>query len=121
VLGACRWAILRVVIPSFNFSPLISSPDFSSGNGKHEAQPFRSGKTVAPKIQRFRMISFIFRGLELRAPLAIPMHGALRRAQIVFSNRRPLLWYRGVRRAIEVLAFIGGAALLSYVVLRLRW
>jgi hypothetical protein len=48
------------------------------------------------------------------------MHGALRRVQIVFSHRRPLLWYRGVRKAIEVVAFIGAAALLSYVVLRLH-
>lgn len=34
--------------------------------------------------------------------------------------RIPLLWYRGVRRAIEIVVFFGGAALLSYLVVQSR-
>jgi hypothetical protein len=73
-----------------------------------------SGRAIAPDLTDFEALSAL-------ASLAIPMHGALRRIQLVLSKRRPLLWYRGVRRAIEVIAFIGGAVLLSYLVLQPRW
>jgi hypothetical protein len=44
----------------------------------------------------------------------------------VTTNRSPLLWYRGskraavLRQAIEVVLFIGAAALASYLVLQPR-
>jgi hypothetical protein len=41
----------------------------------------------------------------------------LRGKEIVIMNRRPLLWYRGVRQAIEIAAYIGAAAFFSYLVL----
>ncbi|HYB61870.1 MAG TPA: hypothetical protein VEH50_10360 [Methylomirabilota bacterium] len=34
------------------------------------------------------------------------------------THRIPLLWYRGVRRAIELAVFFGSAALLSYLVIQ---
>ncbi|MGB6430910.1 MAG: hypothetical protein WBF06_09995 [Candidatus Acidiferrales bacterium] len=55
------------------------------------------------------------------------LHGHFRGTIIVISDRRPLHWYRGVRRArfitrgIEIAAFIGAAALLSFLVLQPRW
>jgi hypothetical protein len=47
--------------------------------------------------------------------------------KIVISTRIPLLWYRGARRAgvarkaVEIAAFIGAVALLSYLVLQPGW
>ncbi len=34
------------------------------------------------------------------------------------TYRMPLLWHRGVRRAIELAVFFGSAALLSYLVIQ---
>jgi hypothetical protein len=68
-----------------------------------------------------------FASLTGSSTLATPMHSLSRGIHIVISNRVPLLWYRGARRAagarkaIEVAAFIGAAALLSYLVLQPRW
>jgi hypothetical protein len=68
-----------------------------------------------------------FETLTASATLATPMHSFSRGMQIVISTRIPLLWYRGARRArgarkvIEVAAFIGAAALLSYLILQPRW
>jgi hypothetical protein len=45
----------------------------------------------------------------------------------MISRRRPLLWYRGIRKVqvirqmIDIAAFIGAAALLSYLVLQPHW
>jgi hypothetical protein len=36
------------------------------------------------------------------------------------THRVPLLWYRGVRRAIELAVFLGSAVLLSYLVTQSR-
>ncbi len=38
----------------------------------------------------------------------------------VVTYRMPLLWYRGVRRAVEIVVFLGSAALLSYLVIQSR-
>ena len=68
-----------------------------------------------------------FETLSAFAALATPMHSLSREMQIVIPTRIPLLWYRGARRAagarkaIEVAAFIGAAALLSFLVLQPRW